>query len=264
MRHEIHKGSLKLIKAQASAGPGQAKITSNSKNLMLDSIGIKHNTDKASIQRKMDEEQGDLSQFTIPGHSYLDKYESIFPPRDAKINFMEVGCCGSGWRNGAGIRTFLEYYTNPESLSWGIDIKKIVFNLQNIDERLKVIQTDCSKKGFTNGIPEEVAFDVIIEDGSHFWSHQKVAYKECIERLNPGGILVIEDIHTSFLSAERYADGEKNDFVTEAIGTCLRVLSKHQHELKANFPELEGPSATEIESVTLIGSAIIFKRKRDN
>jgi len=231
---------------------------------MLDSIGISHNTDKASIQRKIDNDTGTLSKSFISGHSYLDKYETIFPARGVKINFLEIGCCGSGWRNGAGIKTFLEYYTNPMSLFWGIDIKPIVHDLPNIDKRLSVIQADCSQKGFTKEIPSDIRFDVIIEDGSHFWSHQKVAYEECIGKLKPGGLLVIEDIHTSFLSEVRYADGETNDFVTEAIGTGIQLLSKHQHALKTHFPALKGPTATELESITLIASAIIFRKSRKN
>jgi SAM-dependent methyltransferase len=231
---------------------------------MLDKLGQEYNTDKASSQRKVDPSTGHLSTDRIAGHDYLNRYELLLPAPQKPINFLEVGCCGSAWRNGAGLRTFLEYYKSSDSRFFGMDIKPIVSELRGIDPRLSIIQADCSKDGFLDIIPEDICFDVIIEDGSHFWSHQKVACRECIRRLKPGGYLIIEDVHTSFLSAERYADGESLDFASEAIGTTLSLLSKKEHRLKRDLPELDGVSAnSDLESITYIPSAILFRRRFD-
>lgn len=229
---------------------------------MLDDLGQMFNTDKASSQRKLDPKTNQLSTDSTNGHDYLNKYARILPGPKTPINFLEIGCCGSGWRNGAGLKTFLAYYKHPDSQFFGLDIKPIVSELRDIDPRLNVFQADCSSAGFMDIIPKDISFDVIIEDGSHFWSHQKIACIEGISRLKPGGYLVIEDVHTSFLSADRYADGESIDFASEAIGTTLSLLSRKHHSHKREFKELNGVSATtDLESITYIPSAILFRKK---
>lgn len=49
-------------------------------------------------------------------------------------------------------------------------------------------------------------FDIVIDDGSHRWDHQRISVGHLIRHVKPGGFYVIEDIHTSFVDRYRGKD----------------------------------------------------------
>ena len=53
--------------------------------------------------------------------------------------------------------------------------------------------------------------DLIVDDGSHKSSDQIKTLELLREKLNPGGIYILEDTHTSFMSA--YMDTEVSAYV---------------------------------------------------
>jgi hypothetical protein len=53
--------------------------------------------------------------------------------------------------------------------------------------------------------------DLIVDDGSHLTSHQIKSLELLRPKLKPGGIYILEDIHTSFMS--EYMDGPVSAYV---------------------------------------------------
>ena len=45
---------------------------------------------------------------------------------------------------------------------------------------------------------EEGPFDIIIDDGSHVNEHQILTFEYLFPKLKPGGVYIVEDIHTSY------------------------------------------------------------------
>ena len=41
-------------------------------------------------------------------------------------------------------------------------------------------------------------FDVIVDDGSHIWTNQLVSFETLFPTLVPGGLYILEDVHTSY------------------------------------------------------------------
>lgn len=134
----------------------------------LQQIGLKHNTDKATF------------------HKYLDFYEKHLPDRTFKGRLLEIGIM-----DGASMRMWREYYPNAEIV--GIDT-----GLQ-VDLRIdgvSLLELDGTK-------PKDLEplglFDIIIDDGSHMTKDQQKSFEHLFyNQLTPGGLYIIEDLHTSF------------------------------------------------------------------
>ena len=141
---------------------------------ILHEIGMRHHTDKAY------------------DHNFMDFYEMYFKPiRHQKINLLEIGI----W-NGESLKTFNEYFT--EGQIYGFDIME---RFQFAGGRIHVERGDQSNKTFLKTVfPDVKEFDIIIDDGSHVTSHQQISLGSLFPRLKSGGIYIIEDLHTSFVS----------------------------------------------------------------
>lgn len=129
-------------------------------------------------------------------HGYLAFYEHHLP-EDIDGIIIEFGVF-----KGASIRWLLHRF--PSARIIGVDIVPQSPDWP-IDPRVQYATVD-------QGRPEDVAqffADVttpflIIEDGSHIPSHQSSCLREGMAALAPGGIYILEDIHTSHPAHKLY------------------------------------------------------------
>lgn len=135
-------------------------------------------------------------------HKYTYLYDLIFwPYRSAPIYFLELGLAVGGPESSAGklvrsvnspsVDMWLEYFEN--AMIYGFDIS----DFSHINhERFKFIQGDSGIENDLRTLANTAPFfDVIIDDASHASYHQQLAFKTLWERLSPGGLYIIEDLH---------------------------------------------------------------------
>lgn len=159
---------------------------------VLNDIGLKYDADKSS-------------RF----HHYLDFYQDNLPDRDFSGRLLEIGVM-----DGLSMKVWREYYPNAEIV--GIDIKDMSF-MHNTDwqvpESVKLIQCDGTDP---KQLKELGMFDIIIDDGSHYMSHQQKSFKHLYyNQLNKGGVYVLEDLWTSYI-----------DFYQDAKITTIAYLKQ--------------------------------------
>ncbi len=152
---------------------------------ILNDIGLKHNADKSS-------------RF----HHYLDFYQKQLPDRDFAGRLLEIGVM-----DGLSMKMWREYYPKAEIV--GIDIKDMSF-MHNDDwqvpESVRLLTLDGTKAEDMRPLGK---FDIIIDDGSHYWSHQQKSFELLYySQLNKGGVYIIEDLWTSEINF--YADAKLN------------------------------------------------------
>lgn len=135
----------------------------------LNSIALKYGTDKASNL-----------------HNYTRWYDKHLPSPDSDMKLLEIGV-----DQGKSLKMWREYYTKAHI--FGLDIN----DCQPVEGTV-IWKGDQKNFLDRNVIPN---FDVIIDDGSHLWDDQIVSFKRLWQHVNPGGVYVIEDLHTSFLMA---------------------------------------------------------------
>jgi len=122
-------------------------------------------------------------------HSYLDTYEDLFSKfRNKDINLLEIGI-----GNGGSLKLWQKYFTKKSNI-YCIDIgfAEVTHTDLVSQENITMIWKDI--ESCTPSILSPIMFDIVIEDGSHTLEHQIKSWEVFKDRLNPGGILVIEDI----------------------------------------------------------------------
>ena len=127
--------------------------------------------------------------------SYFDVYETHLAKfRDTSPSVVEVGIC-----RGGSAEMWQKYFGEGSTIV-GIDI----------DENVKQYATPgCEQVMGNQGDPafweefwkthEDV--DILIDDGGHYMEQQIVTLQQCWSHVNPGGVLIVEDTHTSYMAS---------------------------------------------------------------
>jgi hypothetical protein len=140
----------------------------------LDSLGRKYETDKASGV-----------------HDYLSLYEPLLQGvRHERVRVLEVGILG-----GASLRMWAEYFPNGTII--GADIHPGVKSFKG-DRIVTEIVDQSNLEDLGRLCARHGPFDVVIDDGSHMWEHQITSFKTIFPFVRPGGLYIIEDLHTNF------------------------------------------------------------------
>lgn len=161
----------------------------------LDAIGVRHGTDKSSL-----------------GHDYLSFYENYFSPlRTRRIKLLEIGVA-----NGASVKMWEEYF--PEAEIIGVDVVPTCKQFEGGRIAVEIVRpgdfADLARVAAERG-----PFDIVIEDASHRWNDQIQSLKTPFPHVKPGGVYIVEDLHTNY--------GKLRDkYRHEATVSCVDFLKE--------------------------------------
>lgn len=151
---------------------------------------------------KYGSDKGNLPPCPSRGHAYGDFYEkkmSIFV--DKPIRLLEIGVCNSDVCHECGAR-YHGYPRQPHSLlAWRDYLPKAeLVGMDNVDftdfdyDRIEIF---CGNQGEPKDLYNTMkngTFDIIIDDGSHFYIHQIYTLAIMLPLLRRGGLYIVEDI----------------------------------------------------------------------
>lgn len=167
-------------------------------NTNLNDLALRYKTDKSS-----------------KGHGYCPIYERFFHRiRANTISLLEIGVF-----KGGSLRMWQAYF--PYGKILGADFNPKVKHCTKIP----VMIGNQGRSEFLHELGKQGPFDIIIDDGSHQWDHQMLFYKIMWEYLKPGGVMAIEDMHTSYMP-------HKKSLNTEQPAEFFTVLAKELTKLK--------------------------------
>ena len=175
-------------------------------NNILSLLSEKYGSDKGSTGDIRPHKSGWLY------HSYTDIYDFFLHGiKNTALNVLECGIgtndpdltssMGINGTPGASLRMWKEYFQNADI--YGIDIDpKIMFT----EERIKTFVVDQTSVESIKKFKEtvNVNFDFILDDGLHAYIPQLILFENMIDRLNPGGIYIIEDCFNSYSNFIEY------------------------------------------------------------
>lgn len=146
----------------------------------LKTLGTYHLTDK------FDENH------SFAGLSYLDVYEKYFVQfKDKTVSLLEIGV-----RDGASLRTWKSYFKKGNIYGIDIDPRCKAFEEKRIQIEIGSQDDDAF---LSRCFGPDVKFDIIIDDGSHVNQMTLASFASLFDqRLNSGGIYVIEDLGCSY------------------------------------------------------------------
>jgi hypothetical protein len=140
---------------------------------------------------------GDLSRFAVgrtdkgpQDHGFTEIYERfLFPRRNDPIRVLEIGI-----DQGGSLKMWADYF--PKALIYGIDIED---RTSMETDRVKTFVADQSKRDQLGAFLAKYPgpYDLILDDGGHSMEQQQVSLGFLFPQVAPGGLYVVEDVHTS-------------------------------------------------------------------
>lgn len=129
-------------------------------------------------------------------HDYFNLiYSELFFRNYSKIKkFIEIGT-----QNGASLELWRDYFNNADVVGVHVDsntdIEKI--NLSSSDRITLELLTQSKEDDLVSFAEKYSDVDVILDDGTHKMYDQQITLAKLFRILKPGGIYIIEDLHTS-------------------------------------------------------------------
>jgi len=122
-------------------------------------------------------------------HKYCSMFydEYLLPYKEKEINILEIGIC-----NGGSLLLWNDYF--QKATIWGADINDQTNGCLKSYSNIHTHFTDAYNRSFADSLP---TFDIIFDDGPHTLSSQQSCLDLYLSKLNPGGVLFIEDIYNT-------------------------------------------------------------------
>ena len=162
--------------------------------------------------------------------NYFNIYDNLFNEyKNKNITFLEIGVFSGGslfmWRNFFGKKAkIIGIDLNPESKKF----EKYGF---------KIFIGDQSKESFWKKFFSKVGkVDLVLDDGGHTNYQQIITTNCCIPNIKDNGMLVVEDIHTSFIKNKWY-NPSKYSYINyckkliEDVNSRYPGIKKHNYSL---------------------------------
>jgi cephalosporin hydroxylase len=120
-------------------------------------------------------------------HNYIDSYENLLEKYRESGNILEVGI---SW--GYSLRMWREYFNKGKVAGIDIYIEPAASDLLTNPD-YTIIHCDATSPAIVDHL-QDMKFDVIIDDGSHFLNEQLATFDILRNYVNTGGLYIIEDI----------------------------------------------------------------------
>ncbi len=178
---------------------------------------------------------------SIKHSTYFETYDALFGRyRGQPITFVEVGVLGGGslfmWREFLGPQArIVGVDLNPNAKKWEAEGFEIHIGSQ-------------SDPAFWRDVVAKVGpMDVVLDDGGHTFEQQIVTTEALIDNIRDGGMLVVEDTHTSYQAGF----GPRGySFIT--------YVARMMDRINRRFHELGGKTEKRVWSVQVFESIVAF------
>jgi hypothetical protein len=125
--------------------------------------------------------------------SYFNSYQDVLEKyRNKQIIFVEIGVL-----NGGSLFMWREYF-GPKARIIGIDLNPIAKKWEKDGFQI-YIGSQSDPMFWRKFFRQEGRVDIILDDGGHTNEQQIITAHETIPNIKDGGLLIVEDVHTSYM-----------------------------------------------------------------
>lgn len=162
--------------------------------------------------------------------TYFQVYEELLSQyRNTEFTFVEVGVL-----NGGSLFMWREYFGEKARII-GIDLNPLAKKWEK--DGFEIYIGSQSSPEFWDQFFKDVGIiDVLLDDGGHTEEQQIITTAKCIPFINDGGILIVEDIQTSYLKESghpsKYSFVSYSKSIVDAINSRNPVVSYSENPLK--------------------------------
>jgi hypothetical protein len=177
---------------------------------------------------------------------YLPVYERHFSSfRNKPVKLLEIGVC-----HGGSLQLWQKYFGSDATI-FGIDI----------DPRAKIgddgtvsvrIGSQADPLFLKSVVTEMGGVDIVIDDGSHIASHQRISFETLFPLLSDGGLYLAEDLHTSYWRIRR-----KGSFIEE-----MKLLIDDIHFWYHQKPQRFSKSHLNVGAIHFYDSMVVIEKRK--
>jgi len=185
--------------------------------------------------------KSDLRSLKI--ESYFNVYDEIFEKYLGKeIIFVEIGIL-----HGGSLKMWREYFGKKARII-GIDINPEAKNMEK--EGFEIFIGSQSSESFWDTFFHQVGeIDILFDDGGHQNAQQIITVNKSLPFIKDGGIIVTEDVHTSYL--RRFGNPSRFSFINYAKNKIDKINYR--------FPEIKKNNIEKkIYSINFYESIVVF------
>jgi len=182
---------------------------------------------------------------TIKYKNYFSIYSKLFEKYvNKKITFVEIGIL-----NGGSLFVWKKYFGKNAKII-GIDLNPNAKKFEKYGFKI-FIGDQADPKFWKKFFKKENNIDIILDDGGHTNKQQIITTNSCIPNINNGGMLVIEDTHTSY----------QKEFNNSSKYSFINYSKKIIDDINYRFPKLgsfKNSLNNKIYSVEFFESIVCF------
>jgi len=157
-------------------------------------------------------------------HHYFDIYHRHFQAfRGQSPVVLEIGVF-----QGGSLQMWREYF-GPGAQIVGIDVDQRCKQFE--EEQISVMIGNQADRAFLADVRRQLPrIDIVIDDGGHRMDQQIASFEELYPHLQPNGVYLCEDNHTSYF--QRYGGGHRRPgtFIEYSKGLIDRLHAWHSEE----------------------------------
>ena len=224
----------------------------NPKDLSRESLELNSNLRLFQIYKN-------LKHVSLKCDTYFQAYEEMFSKYvEKEITFVEVGVL-----HGGSLFMWKEYFGKKARII-GIDLNPKAKELEK--HGFEIFIGSQSDKNFWNNFYSKVGkIDILLDDGGHTNDQQVVTLSESINNINNGGLIVIEDAHTSYMkkfgNPSKYSLINYSKYLIDVINsrfseTKLKINNNHRKKIYS-ISYYESIVAIKIDSKKSIEASIL-------
>ena len=184
---------------------------------------------------------------SVKHSTYFDSYDYFFSKyRNQNITFVEIGVSTGGslfmWRD----------YFGPNARIIGVDLNPDAKKLE--EHGFEIFIGNQSDSQFWDDFTKKVGLiDVVLDDGGHTYEQQIITTESLLSAMNDGGVIVVEDTHTSYMDGF----GAKSK-------SFIEYTKKLIDKVNMRFGEFSDfPCERRFWSIEIVESMVAFKINRE-
>ena len=155
---------------------------------------------------------------SIKVSSYFSSYSEILEKyRNKEIIFVEIGVL-----NGGSLFMWRDYF-GPKARIIGIDLNPIAKKWRKYGFQI-YIGSQSDPIFWRKFFRLEGKVDIILDDGGHTNEQQIITAHETIPNIKDGGLLIVEDVHASYMG--RFGNPSKMSFIEWSKGIINNINSR--------------------------------------
>ncbi|MBT8410545.1 MAG: class I SAM-dependent methyltransferase [Octadecabacter sp.] len=185
---------------------------------------------------------------SLKWETYFHVYDRLLAPYVGKeITFVEIGIL-----NGGSLFMWREFF-GPQARIVGLDFNPLAERWREYGFEIHIgSQSDVAF--WKETLPKIGPIDVLLDDGGHMFDQQIITCEQVLPSIRDGGLLVVEDTHTSYMKG--FGAPHRHSFIDYAKNICDGINYRY-----ADFAK-DRPSETVIQSVQFFESIVAFEINR--